>query len=523
MTLVRTMRISEAIFIFQLAVVLIKFVLGFTSTGRISLTIPYNIDHPSTKSSVSHTGEHDHDSFRRRRIKRGRRDTTTRHLSSSPLILQFRQSRSSSSRYKKSTRLLLLHDSQEDECSLSRRKQEKQMHVYFNPLQLFAQSNNNEQSKIRNKWTSIITPSYGNDDNLHSLSSDKTNNTTKINLLWMEDFVTDTKIPQQSQPQSKHPKTMNTSRITNTSVLPKKFSATNYNSNATLISIIDLEEYLRRNEFVTKADLLSSLDALIKKRQKTIEEGEEEKTSSVKKRKKSYPYFPSGGEELTSGSKKGGFSSSGGSSSSGTSSITASSSRGTVGFPQQSILTDTLVIRCTTATSGMIGLLIGRTVAANLWLLGFIVGVVYGNKVATDDVQQRSSSRMSADGAATTSVTSSSSTSGIMPNFFLACGKRFGRAVLAVYDAINVLWYMYKTGKLSYAYYKQYESLDSRFQITDKIDAWNTRFQEGKLKFDRWEKENEISRKLLAGLRTFWMVEEQSLKRASKKFSPKNR
>jgi len=39
------------------------------------------------------------------------------------------------------------------------------------------------------------------------------------------------------------------------------------------------------------------------------------------------------------------------------------------------------------------------------------------------------------------------------------------------------------------------------------MDAWNSKFQEGKKNFDKWERENEVGRKVLAGLRTVWMVD----------------
>ncbi len=42
------------------------------------------------------------------------------------------------------------------------------------------------------------------------------------------------------------------------------------------------------------------------------------------------------------------------------------------------------------------------------------------------------------------------------------------------------------------------------------MDMWNARFVEGKRNFDKWEQENEIGRKVLAGLRTAWMLEENS-------------
>lgn len=69
---------------------------------------------------------------------------------------------------------------------------------------------------------------------------------------------------------------------------------------------------------------------------------------------------------------------------------------------------------------------------------------------------------------------------------------------------------------MSYEYYKTYAKLDSRYGIQQKIDAWNSRFIEGKENFDRWEKENEVGRKLLAGMRTMWMVEESSYKKQMK-------
>lgn len=44
-------------------------------------------------------------------------------------------------------------------------------------------------------------------------------------------------------------------------------------------------------------------------------------------------------------------------------------------------------------------------------------------------------------------------------------------------------------------------------------------FVEGKENFDKWEKENEVGRKVLATLRTAWLVEERSLKRKVRKRS----
>jgi len=71
---------------------------------------------------------------------------------------------------------------------------------------------------------------------------------------------------------------------------------------------------------------------------------------------------------------------------------------------------------------------------------------------------------------------------------------------------------MYKTGQLSYDYYKQYSKLDERFGIQEKMDAWNARFVQGKKNFDEWERQHEIGRRVLAGFRTAWLVEEKRRK-----------
>lgn len=68
---------------------------------------------------------------------------------------------------------------------------------------------------------------------------------------------------------------------------------------------------------------------------------------------------------------------------------------------------------------------------------------------------------------------------------------------LLVYDFCQSIWFLYKTGQLSYDYMKRYQDIDSKYQIQEKIDAWNARFKKGKENFDQWEKENEVGRKFL--------------------------
>jgi hypothetical protein len=57
--------------------------------------------------------------------------------------------------------------------------------------------------------------------------------------------------------------------------------------------------------------------------------------------------------------------------------------------------------------------------------------------------------------------------------------------------------------------------------ILTKMDAWNARFQEGKVNFGKWEqdKKNEVGRTVLAGLRNVWLVDEQSKRCRAKESS----
>jgi len=104
-----------------------------------------------------------------------------------------------------------------------------------------------------------------------------------------------------------------------------------------------------------------------------------------------------------------------------------------------------------------------------------------------------------------------------MSRAIVGLGKRMVRAYLAVVDFFKAFWFMYKTGQLSYEYMQTYKKFDDRFSIQEKMDAWNNRFQEGKVNFDKWEKQNEVGRKILAGLRTVVLLDETSKSRTSGK------
>jgi len=170
-----------------------------------------------------------------------------------------------------------------------------------------------------------------------------------------------------------------------------------------------------------------------------------------------------------------------------------------VAFPQPSLLTGRELQRGTSVAGCFLGMVIGITILPNLWLVGGILGSFYGYEitkiVSTEDNNLKDSN--------------------IVGKFLISCGRQLARAYLQLVDYWKGLWFLYKTGQLSYEYYKTYENLDKKFAVQSKIDAWNRVFVEGKQKFDAWEQENEVGRTVLAGLRTAWLVDEQSRKRAT--------
>ena len=165
-------------------------------------------------------------------------------------------------------------------------------------------------------------------------------------------------------------------------------------------------------------------------------------------------------------------------------------------FPQPSILSYKDVQVGTMLVSALFGLIIATSVTRNLWLIGAVAGGVYGSSIAQD---------------------TNDPDLGPAAQFLVDLGRSVAKRWLRAWDFATAMWFMYKTGELSYDYWKRYEDLDRRLGLTDKVDAWNARFVQGKRSFDRWEQENEVGRKVLATLRTMWMVEEQSYQRQFKK------
>ncbi|KAL7559045.1 hypothetical protein ACA910_016385 [Epithemia clementina (nom. ined.)] len=173
------------------------------------------------------------------------------------------------------------------------------------------------------------------------------------------------------------------------------------------------------------------------------------------------------------------------------------SNKKSVAFPQPSVLSYESLKWGTTISSAFLLMVVSVAIAPNLWLVGMLGGGFYGYDLA----KQLPVAMPKA----------------LLPRVLVRVGTRAARTSLQMYDFVIALIFMWKTGVLSYEYWKQYAVLDKRFGIQDKMDAWNARFIEGKESFDKWEKENEVGRKVLATLRTVWLVEERSLKKGMKK------
>jgi hypothetical protein len=168
-----------------------------------------------------------------------------------------------------------------------------------------------------------------------------------------------------------------------------------------------------------------------------------------------------------------------------------------VAFPQVSILDYKSLQRGTALTSAFMGMLVATTLLPNLWMMGLIAGAVYGHDICSRPDQPPPSN--------------------LLARTLIGWGGRLAQFTLQTIDSCRTLWFLYKTGELSYQYYKRYEAMDQRFSIQSKMDAWNAKFQEGKIKFDQWEQDNEIGRTVLAGLRTMWLVDERAKRRAKQK------
>lgn len=171
-----------------------------------------------------------------------------------------------------------------------------------------------------------------------------------------------------------------------------------------------------------------------------------------------------------------------------------------VALPQLSLLSYKSLQRGTSVASAVYGLILSSTILPNLWLMGVFFGGLYGYEITNLKDPKMPQGPKNA-----------------VSKVCIASGRKLAKTSLQLYDSWQALWFLYKTGQLSYEYYKRFEVMDERFGIQNKMDAWNSRFRERKVKFDQWEKENEIGRTVLAGLRTVWLVDEKAKLRAKQK------
>eukprot|EP00587_Corethron_hystrix_P002414 CAMPEP_0113312566 /NCGR_PEP_ID=MMETSP0010_2-20120614/9353_1 /TAXON_ID=216773 ORGANISM="Corethron hystrix, Strain 308" /NCGR_SAMPLE_ID=MMETSP0010_2 /ASSEMBLY_ACC=CAM_ASM_000155 /LENGTH=605 /DNA_ID=CAMNT_0000168433 /DNA_START=296 /DNA_END=2112 /DNA_ORIENTATION=- /assembly_acc=CAM_ASM_000155 len=216
----------------------------------------------------------------------------------------------------------------------------------------------------------------------------------------------------------------------------------------------------------------------------------------------------------------------------------------TIQFPQPSSASPDQIAMGCAFTAGMAGTILGTSLLPSLWLAGGVTGALYGGSLGISQERNRKEAAVAAveardadrravsaakggteealtfakEEALTKRVAAEAAerkaVGGTVSQTILYWGTRLTILYLKAYDFVQGMWFMYKTGQLSYQYMQTYKNLDDRFQIQDKMDAWNKRFKQGKVNFDRWEKENEVGRKILAGLRAVVLVEETSLRRA---------
>ena len=173
---------------------------------------------------------------------------------------------------------------------------------------------------------------------------------------------------------------------------------------------------------------------------------------------------------------------------------TTQSSRGTVAFPQLSVLSYKNIQWGSTVCASFAGMLLAMSILPELWLLGALSAGYYGHQLTND--------------------LASKPPTGVIGTTLVSMGRKVAKVVLRAYDGVMGVVFLFKTGQLSYQYYKVYDKWDQRFGIQEKMYAWNTRFAEGKARMDQWERENEVGRKALAMMRTFWLVEGKRSRRS---------
>eukprot|EP00551_Chaetoceros_affinis_P005296 CAMPEP_0203683896 /NCGR_PEP_ID=MMETSP0090-20130426/47757_1 /ASSEMBLY_ACC=CAM_ASM_001088 /TAXON_ID=426623 /ORGANISM="Chaetoceros affinis, Strain CCMP159" /LENGTH=838 /DNA_ID=CAMNT_0050553053 /DNA_START=174 /DNA_END=2687 /DNA_ORIENTATION=+ len=279
------------------------------------------------------------------------------------------------------------------------------------------------------------------------------------------------------------PSTTKSKSMKNTRVITTKMDPN------TPLTVADLQQILNDNEYIRRDDLLSNITVTASPLSSSMNTNDLSLVQGMHK---------SQNRTVSSSSSKGG--------GDGVSGTTKKKTKSGLAFPQSSILSSKHVRIGTSISSSIFSMLIAISLQPNLWLIGSIVGAVLGNDIA-EKTKKLSVMNKGSDGDDDVPPVG-----GLYGDICLKLGKRIATMYLKFWDFVQGVWFMYRTGQLSYEYYKTYATLDDKFKIQDKMDAWNARFVEGKKNFDQWERENEIGRKVLAGLRTVWMLEENSYK-----------
>ena len=151
------------------------------------------------------------------------------------------------------------------------------------------------------------------------------------------------------------------------------------------LTLSDLEVILNRNGYIRKSDLRSNRDQSILVDDSSAAKG------------------VSGSRPSSSGSK--------------------------TAFPQPSVLSYRDVRIGTTLVSALFGFVLSTSVLRNLWLVGLVVGAVYGHSVAEDGVADPDL--------------------GPVAQLLVNCGRSVAKKYLQIYDFWQGMWFMYRTGQLS--------------------------------------------------------------------------
>jgi hypothetical protein len=100
-----------------------------------------------------------------------------------------------------------------------------------------------------------------------------------------------------------------------------------------------------------------------------------------------------------------------------------------VAFPQPSILSYKDLRRGTSVAGGFIGMIIGFTVLPNLWLVGMIVGSIYGSDITKEPIPGEEPRQHH-----------------VIGRTLIRMGRKISKTYLQVYDYWTTLFFLYKTG-----------------------------------------------------------------------------